>query len=329
MLEATTLGPLTVSTLSLGAMLFGTTTPEGMSRRLLDRYVDAGGNFIDTANNYAFWPENGRAGISEELLGRWLKDRGRRDELVIATKVGALPNRVGAGLEDIQGLGREAIVTSVEESLRRLGTDYIDLYYAHIDDRTTPLEETLSAFDALVTSGKVRAIGCSNTTVWRIERARQLSRQNGWAEYVALQQHFSYFRPRPDSDLKRNATMDLRGGWGTEGGLRGQHLDYIRFNPEFRVVAYSPMLRGAYARPERLELAYQTEDNRRRREALDAVAAETGTTANQVVLAWLLGSTPQIIPLAAASTEAQLEENLAGAGLKLTSEQMQRLNSAA
>ncbi len=329
MLETTALGPLTVSVLSLGAMLFGTTTPESTARQLLDRYVDAGGNFIDTANNYAFWPEGGRAGTSEELLRRWLRDRGRRDDVVLATKVGALPNRVGAGLEDIQGLGREAIVTSVEDSLRRLGTDYIDLYYAHIDDRTTPLEETLAAFDTLVKAGKVRAIGCSNTSVWRIERARQLSRQHGWAEYVALQQQYSYFRPKPDSDLKRNATMGLRGGWGTEGGLRGQHLDYIRFNPEFRVVAYSPMLRGAYAHPERLDAAYRTEDNRLRRSALDAVAAETGTTANQVVLAWLLGSAPAIIPLAAASTIDQLEENLAGAALKLSAEQMQRLNDAA
>jgi len=329
MLEKTTLGPLSVSNLALGAMLFGATVDEDLSRRLLDRFVDAGGNFIDTANNYAFWHPGGRAGTSEELLGRWLKDRGRREEVVIATKVGALPNRVGAGLEDIEGLGREAITRGIETSLRRLGTDYVDLYYAHIDDRTTALEETLETFDGLVKAGKVRAIACSNTSVWRIERARQLSRQHGWAEYVALQQHFSYFRPRPDSDLKRNAVMGLRGGWGTEGGLRGQHLDYIRFNPEFRVVAYTPMLRGAYADPSRLEPAYRTEDNEKRRAALEAVAAETGATPSQAVIAWMLNSTPAIIPLAAVSSEAQLGENIAGAGLALSEAQMARLDGAA
>lgn len=327
MLETTTLGSLTVSSLSLGTMLFGATVEESLARRLLDQYVEAGGNFLDTANNYAFWAAH--AGSSEELLGRWIRDRGRRDDLIIATKVGALPNRPDAGLEDIEGLGRAAIERGIETSLRRLGTDYIDLYYAHIDDRTTPLEETLETFDRLVKAGKVRAIACSNTSVWRIERARQISLQAGWAEYCALQQHYSYFRPRPESVLRRNATMGERGGWGTEGGLRGQHIDYIRYNPAFRVVAYTPMLRGAYADPSRLEEAYRTEDNARRRAALDAVAAETGATASQVVLAWLLGSTPSIIPLAAVSTPAQLSENINGAGLKLSAGQIQLLDEAA
>ena len=219
-------------------------------------------------------------------------------------------------------------MAGIDKSLQRLGTDHVDLYYAHIDDRTTPLEETLAAFDAVVKAGKVRAIACSNHAVWRIERARQLSRQHGWAEYVGVQQHFSYFRPKPDSDLKRNATMDLRGGWGTEGGLRGQHLDYIRFNPEFRVVAYTPMLRGAYADPARLEPAYRTEDNARRREALEAVAGETGATPSQIVLAWMAQSTPAIIPLAAVSTQAQLDENIAAMDLTLTADQMRRLDTA-
>ena len=329
MLETTNLGPLTVSNLALGAMLFGTATPEDLSRKLLDQFVAGGGTFIDTSNNYAFWPPNGRSGASEEVLGRWLKDRGRRDDVVIATKTGALPSRPGVGLEDIQGLGKDTIIRDIDDSLRRLGTDYVDLYYAHIDDRTTPLEETLAGFDAVVKAGKVRAIACSNHAVWRIERARQLSRQHGWPEYAALQQHFSYFRPQPDSDLKRNGTMGMRGGWGTEGGLRAQHRDYIRFNPEFRVVAYSPLLRGAYHDPDRLEPQFRTEDNVKRRIALDAVAAETGATAGQVVLAWMLGSTPPIIPLMAVSSEAQLAENLAGGALRLTEAQMNRMDSAA
>ena len=240
-----------------------------------------------------------------------------------------MPTRPGVGLEDIQGLGKDTIIRDIDDSLRRLGTDYVDLYYAHIDDRTTPLEETLAGFDAVVRAGKVRAIACSNHAVWRIERARQLSRQLGFPEYVGVQQHFSYFRPRPDSDLKRNATMGLRGGWGTEGGLRGQHLDYIRFNPEFRVIAYSPLLRGAYHNPEKMQEQVRTEDNARRRVALDEVAGELGATAGQVVLAWMLASTPAIIPLMAVSTEAQLAENLGAAAIKLTTEQMHRLDTAA
>lgn len=120
MMERTTLGPLSVSSLALGAMLFGTEVEETLSRRLLDSFVAAGGDFIDTSNNYAFWPENGFAGSSEQLLGRWLKSRGRRDDLVIATKVGALPNRVGAGLEDIEGLGKATIIADIDASLKRL-----------------------------------------------------------------------------------------------------------------------------------------------------------------------------------------------------------------
>lgn len=327
-MDRTTLGPLSVSSLSLGAMLFGTTTEEATARRLLDGFVAAGGNFIDTSNNYAFWPPNGFSGASEEMLGRWLRHRGRRDDLVIATKTGALPSRPGVGLEDIQGLGKDTIIRDIDDSLRRLGTDYVDLYYAHIDDRTTPLEETLAGFDAVVRAGKVRAIACSNHAVWRIERARQLSRQLGFPEYVGLQQHFSYFRPRPDSDLRRNATMGLRGGWGTEGGLRGQHLDYIRFNPDFRVIAYSPLLRGAYHHPDKLGEEFRTEDNAKRRVALDAVAAELGATAGQVVLAWMLASTPAIIPLMAVSSEAQLSENLGAAAIRLSPEHLHRLDTA-
>ena len=328
-MQMTNLGPLTVSRMQLGAMLFGTTTEESMSRRLLDTFVDAGGNFIDTSNNYAFWPSNGRAGASEEVLGRWLKDRGRRDDLVIATKVGALPNRVGAGLEDIQGLGKQTIVESIDDSLRRLGTDYVDLYYAHIDDRTTPLEETLAGFDEVVKAGKVRAIACSNYAVWRIEQARQLSRRYGFAEYVALQQHHSYFRPRPISGYVKAQSMGLRGGWGPEGGLSGQHLDYIRFNPDFRVVAYTPLMRGGYVDPDRLPETYRTPDNDRRAKALAEVVAETGATANQVVLAWMMQSEPAIIPLMAVSNPRQLDDNLGATGLTLTEGNMSALENAA
>jgi aryl-alcohol dehydrogenase-like predicted oxidoreductase len=328
-MERTEIGPLSVSVLNLGVMLFGTKTPENVARDLLDRFVDAGGNFIDTSNNYAFWQTGSQGGESEALLGRWLKDRGRRDDLVIATKVGAKPNRAGAGLEDIEGLSKQVIVKDIDESLTRLGTDYVDLYYAHIDDRTTDLEDTLEGFDAVVKAGKVRAIGCSNFTIWRVERAIQLSRQHGWAEYVAIQQSHSYFRQRPLSELVKDATMGMRGGWGPDGGLTGQHLDYLRFNPQFRAIAYTPMLRGAYSDPEKLAENYRTPDNEKRSAALGDVVRETGATANQVVLAWLLQSSPSIIPLMAVSNAEQLSDNLGSLRLKLSTRQIARLDNAA
>jgi aryl-alcohol dehydrogenase-like predicted oxidoreductase len=327
--EKTSIGPLSVSVLSLGAMLFGTKTPEDISRSLLDRFVEQGGNFIDTSNNYAFWQTGSRGGESEALLGRWLKDRGRRDDLIIATKVGAKPNRAGAGLENIEGLGKDVIARDIDETLTRLGTDYVDLYYAHIDDRTTDLEETLEGFEAVVKAGKVRAIGCSNYAIWRVERAIQLSRRHAWPEYVCIQQSHSYFRQQPQSDLRKDATMGMRGGWGPNGGLSGQHLDYLRFNPEFRAIAYTPMLRGAYADPERLPETYRTPDNEKRSAALGKVVHETGASANQVVLAWLLQSSPSIIPLMAVSTAAQLEDNLGSVRVALTPEQIARLDNAA
>lgn len=329
-MQTTKLGPLDVSVLALGAMLFGTTTDETTSRRLLDAFVDRGGNFIDTSNNYAFWPPNGRSGASEELLGRWIKDRGRRDDLVIATKVGARPTRPSGGFDDIEGLPAEVIARNVDESLRRLGTDRIDLYYAHIDDRTTPLEETLAGFDAVVKAGKVRAIACSNYSVWRIEQARQLSRRLGYAGYAALQQQFSYFRPQPKSDpVMSEILQHRRGGWGHGGGLSADHIDYIREDRDFRVVAYTPLLRGAYSDPAKLPANYRTLDNKKRGAALAAVAAEAGATANQAVLAWLLQSQPQILPLISASRMEQLTENLAATDVVLSPDQMSRLDAAA
>ncbi|WP_208610211.1 aldo/keto reductase [Shouchella rhizosphaerae] len=156
---------VTVSELCLGCMNFGTKTEQVVSERLLDQYVDAGGSFLDTANNYAFWNEGGEGGESERLLGHWMKERGNRSNLFLATKVGALPTVPGGGLSDGEGLSKQSIERAIDQSLQRLRTDYIDLYYAHIDDIKTPLEETLEAFEKLVRLGKVRFIGCSNYTV--------------------------------------------------------------------------------------------------------------------------------------------------------------------
>src|SRR6266487_1594507 len=166
---------LKVSELCLGAMTFGRESREEVSRQIMDRFVEAGGNFIDTANVYS-------QGVSEEIVGRWLAGK-RRDDLVIATKV-RFP--MGEGPNDV-GLSRKHILSSVDQSLRRLGTEYIDLYQVHCWDNVTPLEETLSTLDSLVQSGKVRYIGASNYTGWQLQRASDLCRANGWERFVCLQ----------------------------------------------------------------------------------------------------------------------------------------------
>ena len=185
-----------VSALSLGCMYLGTRSDQERSYALLDRYVGAGGTFLDTANCYSFWIDGATGDESELMLGRWMKARGNRDALFVATKVGSRPAFAGGRWpEDAQGLSAAAIVEDVEHSLRRLQTDRIDLYYAHLDDRPTPLEETMEAFARLARAGKIRHVGCSNTATWRVERARQISRAHGWPAYCCVQQKYTYLRP--------------------------------------------------------------------------------------------------------------------------------------
>jgi len=296
---------LNVSALCLGTMFFGTRVPKPHAEALLDRYVEAGGRFLDTANNYAFWVEGGRGGESEELLGCWMRSRGNRDALILATKVGGAPG---------EGLSARAIERAVEGSLRRLGTDRIDLYYAHIEDRSVPLDETLEAFDRLVRAGKVRHVGASNHPAWRIERARQLSAGRGWAAYCCVQQRHSYLRVVPGTDL------------GAQQVAGRELLDYCAAEPGVALLAYSPLLGGSYARPERLPAAYRGPDTDARRAALRAIARETGASAGQVVLAWLLAT--GALPLIAASTREQLDENLAALDVALMDEQLAKLDAA-
>lgn len=290
-----------VSSMCLGCMDFGTRIGGGLSFQLLDQYWGAGGRFLDTANNYAVWNEGGVGGESEALLGRWMKARGNRDQAFLATKVGFNTPAVGPGLS------ARIIAQEVEASLRRLGTDYIDLYYAHKDDRETPLEETLEAFDRLVRSGKVRYIGGSNIMAWRLERARRISRANGWAEYCCVQQRFSYLRPKPGADFGKqvSANEDL--------------IDYCIDNRDVTLLAYAPLLGGCYVRDDRpVPEQYRGPDAEARLAALRTVAQETGATMSQVVYAWMLQGTPTVIPLVAASTEQQLRENLGALDIQLS-----------
>ncbi|WP_341417076.1 aldo/keto reductase [Paenibacillus filicis] len=306
-----------VSALGLGCLNFGSRTDKETSYRLLDQYVDAGGNFLDTSNNYAFWNEGCIGGESEALLGAWFKERGNRDRIVLATKVGAKPTFAGGGFEHKEGLSRTAIERAIDESLLRLKTDYVDLYYAHIDDGNTPLEETLEAMDGLVRAGKVRALGCSNHWTWRIEKARSISLANGWTSYCCLQQRFTYLRPKPGADF------------GVQISLNDELLGYLKHHEDFALLAYSPLLNGAYTRSDvALPAQYEGLDSQARLKVLAEVAGETGATLNQVVLAWLYQGIPRTISIIAASRPEQLAENLAAPHLLLSAEQLHRLEQA-
>lgn len=297
-----------VSALCLGAMYFGSRNDEATSYRLLDHYVAAGGSFIDTANIYAHWVQGFKGGESEALLGRWMRERGNRQRLFLASKV-------GFGYPEARpGLSARQIEVECEKSLRRLGVETLDLYYAHVDDRTTPLEETLEAFDRLVRAGKVRYVGASNYLAWRLAEARCVSRANGWVEFCCIQQRHTYLRPRPGQrfDPQVAANDDL--------------LDYCH-SEGVTLLAYSVLLGGAYTRPDRpVPEQYRGADTEARLAALRQVAAAHGATPNQIVLAWMLHH--GVLPLIAASTEEQLQENLGALEVALSEADMESLDAA-
>lgn len=299
---------LDVSALCLGAMFLGTKQDETLSFALLDQYADAGGMFIDTANIYAHWIAGFKGGESEALLGRWMKARGNRDRLVIASKVGFEYSQQG------RGLTAEQIITECERSLKRLDIETIDLYYAHKDDPNTPLEESLEAFDRLVQAGKVRHLGASNYSAWRLEKARWTSRVNGWAEFGCVQQRYSYIRTRRGQNVlpQLEANEDLLAYCQAEG---------------VTLLAYSALLGGAYTRADReVPPQYQGPDTDNRLVALRDVAREQKATRNQIVLAWMLAH--GVLPLIAASSHEQLAENLGALEITLSEQQLARLDAA-
>lgn len=315
----------TVSVLSLGAMRFGTTTDEATSFAILDRYVAAGGNFIDTSNNYLFFVHGTQGGESEALLGRWRASRGISEEVVIATKVGARPVVPAAGFDTPrEGLSHAAIRQASERSRERLGVERIDLYYAHVPDRSgVPLAEQVGAFGELVAEGAVGLVGLSNHWAWQVERSRGLAAAAGGARADVLQYHHTYLRMRTDiPDLRFSPDGEI-------GVADGSILSYLRAEPGMTLVAYSPLLNGAYTRPgKEPDRAYGHPGTSARLGALGQVVKETGATANQVVLAWLIGGDLPVVPLIGASSVEQLDESLAAVDLQLSAEQRQLLDAA-
>jgi aryl-alcohol dehydrogenase-like predicted oxidoreductase len=322
-----------VSVLSLGAMLMGSRTDEATSLAILDRFVEAGGTFIDTSGNYAFWVNGTQGGESEELLGRWRRSRGIGDEIVIATKVGARPLapaadfvRSDGSVIEMDGLSAKAIRESAERSMSRMGLSRLDLMYAHIEDPSVPLSETVEGFAELVSDGTVGLLGASNHWSWRVERARALAAAAGLPGYEVLQYCSTYLRPFTG----RPSWLSPDGDLGTAGpDLLSYLRDSAASSSGLTLVAYSPLLGGGYVREDKpLGPEFGHAGTERRLFALRAVAAETGATVNQVVLAWMMGGELPVIPLVGASSVAQLEESLAAVDLELSAEQRSRLDAA-
>ena len=304
---------LQVSKLCLGTMYFGYRTDEPTSFAILDRFLQAGGNFLDTANNYGQW--HGDAGESERVIGRWRRSRGVGDEVVVATKVGARTLLPGdPSPEHWQGLGAKTIQEDAETSLRQLGVDRLDLFYAHIDDRVTPQEETVDALATLAEQGKVGLLGASNHATWRIERARAIARAGGRPAYACVQQEHSYLLPWPDRGQVNLITEEL--------------VDYAAAE-DLTLLAYSPLLKGVYARPGQAPpAAYVHPSNQARMAVLRELAAELGATPTQVVLASLMGGRTPVIPVVGASSVAQLDEQLGALDLHLDEDVRGRLDGA-
>lgn len=303
--------------LVLGAMTFGTTVDEATAFDLLDRFVDAGGRWIDTADCYAFWAsESGYGGQSEEVLGRWLAARpGVRDRVLLSTKFGAEPRDAADWPASRTGLAPAAIREQITGSLRRLGTDHVDLAWAHMEDRSVPVEETADACAALVSDGVAARIGTSNHPAWRVERARRHAVGQDKEPFSVVQHAYSYLQPRPGT-----LTGNHRFGW-----LDDELVDLAAVE-RLDVWAYTPLLSGAYdnqAKP--IPEVFDHPGTTRRLAVLDDVAAELGATRGQVVLAWL--ASRGIHPMLGGSKPAQLDAAIAALGLPLTEAQAVRLTA--
>lgn len=299
---------LLVHPLCLGGNVFGWTIDEAQSFAVLDAYAAAGGNFIDTADVYSAWVPGNQGGESETIIGRWMQSRGARDRTIVATKVGSAPG--------VKGLAAATIAQAADASLRRLATDRIDLYFAHIDDATTPLEETLSAFDGLVKAGKVRHIAASNYSAARLAEALAISDRNGLTRYAVLQPHYNLAH-RHDYE---GALQDLC----VRDGIAC--VPYFALAMGFLTGKYRP---GGVVDSPRAQGAGQYLDARGLRllAELDTLAAAHHTTVAAVALAWLSQQPSVTAPIASARTPAQLAEWLPAASLTLTPSEVARLSA--
>jgi len=301
---------LEVFPLSLGGNVFGWTADEAQSFAVLDAYVAAGGNFVDTADVYSAWVPGNKGGESETLIGKWLATRGNRSDVVIATKVGAHP--------DFKGLSANTIKSGAEESLRRLGTDYIDLYYTHYDDPSVPVEEIITALDELVQAGKVRAIAASNVSPERLQESLDFSDREGLTRYAALQPHYNLV----SRDTYEGGLQEV----ASRGGLAA--VPYYALASGFLTGKYRPGAQVDSARAEGAGKHLQTERGVRVLKALDEVAQAHDAEVATVALAWLASRPTVAAPIASARVVEQLPALVAVADLELTDADISKLTAA-
>jgi aryl-alcohol dehydrogenase-like predicted oxidoreductase len=303
---------LEVSPLCFGCNVFGWTIDEATSHSLLDAWVDGGMNFIDTADVYSRWVPGHVGGESETIIGTWLKKSGKRDRIVLATKVG---KPMG---DDKIGLSKKYITEAVDASLKRLQTDVIDLYQSHDDDANTPLEETAAAFGDLIKAGKVRAIGASNFTAPRLAEALAVAKAKGLPRYESLQPLYNLVeRPAFEAELEK---VCVDNGLGVinffalaKGFLSGKYRSEADLGKSARGQGVKD-----YLNPKGLGVLA----------ALDAVAQRMNSTPAQVALAWQIARPSITAPIASATSLAQLQELLAAARLKLDAEAIRALDGA-
>ncbi|PLY58729.1 aldo/keto reductase [Herbaspirillum sp. BH-1] len=304
---------ITVAPLAFGGNVFGWSIDEKTSFSILDKFVEAGLNLIDTADVYSRWAPGNQGGESETIIGKWLAQGGRRDKVVIATKVG---KDMGEGRV---GLKKDYILRAVEDSLRRLQTDHIDLYQSHDDDRSTPLEETLAAYDTLVKAGKVRLIGGSNYEVDRLAQARDIGRQLGLPLYQTLQPEYSLVaREGFERTLEPYCLEQGVGVIGFYSLASGFLSGKYRSEADLGKSAARGGKVKSYLNPRGFQILA----------ALDAVAARHASTSAAVALAWLIARPSVTAPIASATSLAQLDELVAATRLQLSREDIAALDQA-
>jgi len=304
---------LQVSPLCFGGNVFGWTADEATSFSLLDAWLDAGFNFVDTADVYSAWAPGHTGGESETVIGKWFKAGGKRHRVVLATKVGKPMGPQKKGLKPTY------IRQAVEDSLRRLQTDHIDLYQSHDDDADTPLAETMAAFDALIKAGKVRAVGASNHTAPRLAEALKASAENGLARYETLQPLFNPI----DREVFEAALQPLCVAEGVSV------INFYGLAAGFLTGKYRTAADAAKsARGENVVKRYLNERGLKVLGALDAVAARHGATSGQVALAWQMLQPAITAPIASATSLPQLAELVAAARLQLTAQDQAQIDAA-
>ncbi|MBV2357839.1 aldo/keto reductase [Streptomyces sp. J2-1] len=301
---------LEVFPLCLGGNVFGWTADEATSFAVLDAYAAAGGNFVDTADVYSAWADGNSGGESETVIGKWVKARGNRSDVVIATKVSQHP--------DFKGLRAATIEAAADASLRRLGTDHIDLYYTHFDDPEVPVEEIIGALDALVKAGKVRHIAASNIGADRLQESLDLSDREGLARYVAVQPHYNLV----SRDTYEGPLRDLAARQGLAA------VPYFALASGFLTGKYRPGTTVDSARAGSAAQHLESERGRRVLTALDEVAGAHGAPVATVALAWLAAQPTVVAPIASARTVEQLPDLLGVAELRLTDEELAKLTAA-